>query len=284
MLLPHTINAAPLKVNVVLSEEGGTYQEYTDALRNILINENVILSVTLFNQTAPDADLHIAVGMKAATLLAPVKPVAILNVFISKEGYNKLQRDAPQRANPFSAIYLDQPIERQLDLIAAALPNASNIGMLYAHPPSDLATLRKKISERNLVLHEQAVILPNSLPTALQGILRSSEVILAQPDVDVYNTATIRNILLAAYRAQVPIIGFSSSFVRAGGLCAVFSTPAQIATQTGTVIKHYAELRTLPEAQFTHEFEVLVNLQVARSLGLNIPISSKLKSKIGISP
>lgn len=278
------IFAEPQNVTVVLSEEGGAYQEFGDALRSKLAQENVLLSFISINQPVHDSGLIIAVGMKAATALAKFKTAAILNVFIPQEGYSRLQQDFPRRANTFSAIYLDQPIKRQLNLIAAALPNIHHIGILYAIPPNDLYAMRENAAERKMTVHEQMVTPANSLPRALQELLRNSEVILALPDAEIYNAATIRNILLATYRANVPVIGFSANFVRAGGLCAVFSTPAQIATQAASVIIQYADTHSLPAAQYAQEFEVLVNIQVTRSLNLNLPSSTALHRQIGGHP
>lgn len=280
-LLSPPIHAEPLRVAVALSEEGGAYREFNDTLRNLLARQNVVLSVMTATQSERDVDLIIAVGMKAATDFASPNSAAVFNTFVPKEGYAKLQQQFPKRTNPYSAIYLDQPIERQIELIRAALPNIHHLGILYSSPPNDLRRLRIKSTEQHLILHEQLVNAEVSLPVALQNILRDSEVILALPDSDVYNASTIRNILLASYRAKTPIIGFSSSFVRAGALCAVFSTPEQIATQTAHVIKQYADSHALPVASHSSEFEVLVNLQVTRSLELNIPSSSELHSQMG---
>jgi len=109
-------------------------------------------------------------------------------------------------------------------------------------------------------------------------------VLLALPDAAIYNTSTIRNILLATYRNKVPLVGFSPGYVKAGALCAVYSTPAQIAAQSLAIIQDYAETRTLPAAHYAKEFEVSVNEQVARSLGLNIRSASQLRSEMGAAP
>jgi ABC-type uncharacterized transport system substrate-binding protein len=119
------------------------------------------------------------------------------------------------------------------------------------------------------------------LSNALQEILLGrSEVLLALPDAAVYNDSTIRNILLATYRRGIPLIGFSSGYVKAGALCAVFSTPAQIATQAAALILQFANTHALPFPQYSHEFEVMVNEQVARSLDLQVKGASALHDEI----
>jgi hypothetical protein len=105
LIITQPVFAEPLYVTVVLSEEGGAYQEFSDALRKRLAKQNVALNIAAMNQPVGDSDLIIAVGMKAAAAMATFKSVAIFNVFIPKEGYS-VSRTPVQR---HSAIYLDQP-------------------------------------------------------------------------------------------------------------------------------------------------------------------------------
>lgn len=283
--------AAALKLTVVLSEEGGAYREYSNALGTRLANKNVSLKVIDADQPLPDSDLVIAAGMKAALNVAQARPAAMLAVLIPKQGYDKLQHDFPLQlkagASAYSAIYLDQPIKRQLDLIAAVLPGANSVAVLYAAPPKELNILRMMAAARKLDFNERSVSSAagsSGLHAALQELLSSSDVLLALPDAGIYNTSTIRNILLATYRNKVPLVGFSPGYVKAGALCAVYSTPAQIALQSLAIIQEYAETRILPAAQYAKEFEVSVNEQVARSLGLNIRSAAQLRSEMGAAP
>lgn len=272
-LLP--AQAAPLRVQVVLSERGGAYQEFSDALRDALRAQQVIVNVSDGN-AADDADLIVAVGMKSASAsVAANKPV--LNVFVPKAGYDKLAKPAGGARS--SAIYIDQPLERQVSLLVAALPKAGEVGVLYTTPPPGLSSLRRLLAERNLQLHEQAVG-QNSLFDALEDVLAKSDVLLVLPDIEIYNAGTIRNILLAAYRKQVPLIGISQSYVKAGALCAIYSTPAQIAQQAAEAVGQFAASGKLPPSQYPKEFEVSVNAQVARSLDLPIKDAENLHGEV----
>ena len=66
---------------------------------------------------------------------------------------------------------------------------------------------------------------------ALKPVLDDAEVLLAVADPEVYNGTTVSNILLATYRAQLPVVAFSPAYVNAGALLALYSTPRQIGTQ-----------------------------------------------------
>ncbi len=277
-----SVDVQKLSVAIVQSEEGGSYAEFSDALRKTL-GDRVLTHVEIdLDKPIPNAGLVVAVGMKAATTVAASNAPAVLNVLIPKAGYEKLLRDFPRRASShtFGAIFLDQPVHRQVLLITSILPDKKNVGLLYSSPPKELPQFRKELLEHGLSLHVQAVNPGLPLSESLQELLHSSEVMLAQPDAAVYNSSTIRNILLATYRSSVPLIGYSSGYVKAGALCAVFSSPVQIATQTAALIRQFGDLHVLPVAQYPQEFEVLVNEQVARSLGLQIKSAAKLHDEI----
>lgn len=266
---------------MVLSEKGGAYQEFATALNMQLAGGNVAVTLLVPEMPLPEADLVVTAGMRASAGVAQTPALPQLAVLVPKEGYAKLQQG---RSNAgLSAIYLDQPYRRQLDLISALLPASRRIGLLYAGEPFEIAALRALAQSRKIELYERKVTSPGNLFITLQELLISSDVLLALPDGEIYNSSSIRNILLATYRSRVPLIGFSAGYVKAGALGAIYSTPEQIAQQTAAIIRQYAETRVLPPAQFAKEFEVLVNEQVARSLGLTLKSTAQLRAEIGIT-
>lgn len=91
------VHAEPLAVTVVQSEDSGSYQEFTSALRDILSKQDIPLAVTSADKTIPDSGLVISVGMKAAAVVAASSAPSVLNVLIPKAGYETLLRDLPQR-------------------------------------------------------------------------------------------------------------------------------------------------------------------------------------------
>ena len=280
--------AAPLKLTLVLSEAGGAYREYSDALEAELVNKNFTLTVIEAGSLLPESDLIIAAGMKAASAIIRETSTAKLAVLVPREGFNKLLNDVTVQtkstAGSYSAIYLDQPYKRQLDLISATLPNVRSIGVMYTASTRDLNVLRSLVATRKLVLHERSSVDVDNLYKNLHAILLSSDVLLALPNADIYNASTIRNILLASYRNKVPLVGFSPAYVKAGALCAVYSTPAQIAKQSLGFVQEFLTTGILPAAQSPKEFEVSTNEQVAHSLGLNIKSAPQLRSEIGAPP
>ncbi len=273
------VQAASLRVAVVLSEDGGAYQAFGDALRGQLPPGRVALYVQGADQPLGAADLYIPVGMKAASALAS-RDAPTLSVLVPRAGFEQLLKTAERHGKPRSAVFLDQPVQRQVALLLAALPAVKQVGVLYAEHQPELPNLRHLLADKGIRLHDRIVDKTQSLNDALANILDVSEVLFVLADSEVYNAGTIRNILLAAYRKQVPLVGISQAYVKAGALCAIYSTPEQIARQTAGLVERYAESGKLPAAQYPSEFEVSVNIQVARSLEIHMKDAGQLRDEI----
>jgi putative ABC transport system substrate-binding protein len=268
---------------MVLSEEGGTYQAFSDSLRSKLHADKVILKTQIFDEPISVSDLYIAVGMKAATELAG-RDIPLLSVLVPKAAYDSLPRGSVHRTAQHSVIFLDQPMERQVALLQAALPDTRRVGVIYSFPPPELNVLRKLLADRNIRLYERSVNETQTLNDALETVLSESEVLFVLADAKIYNAGTIRNILLTAYRKQVPLIGISQAYVRAGALCAIYSTPAQIAAQAAEAVMQFAATTRMPPGRYPQQFEVSVNRQVARSLDIPIKDADRLRNEIRRNP
>ena len=268
-------HANPLRVTLVLSDNAGAYQELGEEISSNLPKGYSLKSVSA-GEDIVDADLFIAVGMKAAEVLSR-RDKPTLNVLLPRAGFEKLRRSP---SSSYSAIFMDQPMQRQLALLTTVIPNATSVGVLYDTPPTELESLRKLSSTMRLSLREQRVGQQHTLAGALSDLLQVSDVLLVLPDNNVYRSDTIRNILLETYRARVPVVGLSASYVRAGALCAIYSTPQQIAYQAAEAIEDFAETGRLPAAQYTKEFEISVNTQVARSLGVPVKDAVQLRVEV----
>lgn len=271
VLALQTAVAAP--VWVVLSEQNSHYLAFAKALQSRLPESDIRIVGPEGIAGKEPGDLVVAVGVQAAGAMAASDAPAVLNVMVSRATHHRLQREfrAGRTSSLYSAIYLDQPAERVLHLISVALPDRRKVGLLYgATPPDELAELRRKDASHGLRLQEMQLKEDLTLYEALQKILQRSEVLLALPDAAIYNAQTLRNILIATYRNGIPMVAVAPGYVRAGALCAIVTTPEQAAAQAAGIVRQYARSGTLPAAQYPAQFEVMLNEQVARSLGIRL--------------
>jgi ABC-type uncharacterized transport system substrate-binding protein len=98
------------------------------------------------------------------------------------------------------------------------------------------------------------------------------------PDNTIYNGNSIRNILLSTYRSGIPFIGLSQSYVTAGALGAVFSTPEQMSDQVAGAVRGFARSKVLPEPQYPRDFSISLNTEIARSLGIKLQSAEAIRN------
>ncbi len=275
----HAVHASPLRVALAFEQEHELYRSFEAALHQAFESRT---DINLLPNAAGvrEADVIIAVGAKAAERYID-SPRPVLNVLVSRAWVDSVGKPDKRQ---ISGIYFDQPIDRQLALLHAALPQARSVGVLVSADSAALQSLRRLSDETRISLHVQQSRMPDRLFGDLSALLGVSDALLVLPDAAIYRSDTIRNILLETYRQRVPMIGLSQHYVRAGALCAVYSTPLQIANQTARAVAQFAKTGKLPDYQYPQEFEVAVNTQVARSLGLTIKSAEQLRTEIGGGP
>lgn len=221
---------------------------------------------------APGARVFVALGAEASTVLAqsPVM-VPVICALIPRSSFARVLRASNRKASSqFTAIYLDQPLYRQLALVRLALPQARRLGVLAGpDSASRLSALKLLSSGTELTVVGARVDAGSSLFSALKQVLDDSDVLLALADPLVYNSNSIQNILLSTFRAKVPMIGFSPAYLRAGALLSLHTTPAQTGLQAAVLVNDVLRDRSLPSNPLeSADFEVGVNEHVARAMNV----------------
>lgn len=197
---------------------------------------------------------------------------AVLAGLVPRSAFESAVKEAGKRSGPtLSAVYLDQPLARQVDAIRLVFPGAKNVGVVFG--PESLSTqaaVTSTLRSRGLDVLAAQAGLGVSVFSALKSALESVDVFFALADPQVFNSTTIANILLTTYSAQVPVVAFSPAYVKAGALMAIYSAPSQIGTELGTLAGGFFQAGSLPTPRYPNDFEIVVNTSVARSLGISV--------------
>lgn len=226
----------------------------------------------------------ITLGTEAFRQVLSFEPRAtVVAALLPRIGYDRIVRENNRRLPPsLSAVFLDQPFGRRLDLVRLILPDVKKVGVLWG--PESLVSqgsLAQSAANRSVGIESSVVANASGLFVGLKAVLDESDVLLAVADPQVYSGATIANILLATYRARIPVVAFSPAYVKAGAMVAIYATPAQIGQQAAALVRLALQGGTLPPPQYPNDFEISVNDHVAKSLGLNLDaraLSEKLSS------
>ena len=257
---------------VALSGEGGAYAEIAAELDRRLISDEVLVQPwrNFFAKGAASPDVIVTVGMEALTRMtesAEAWPRASwVALLVPRSGLEQIgQQNIPR----LTGVYLDQPFDRQMQLLRLAMPGRERVGVVLG--PTSMRYLKeihKAVRQAGLVLVPRVVTTRDEVSPALQSVMTDSDVFLAVPDDVVFDRYMAQYVLIASYRRGIPLLGYSAPLVKAGAIAALVSLPAQIGSQGSVLVSRVLSGAALPEVQAPDDYQVMVNSSVARSLDL----------------
>lgn len=243
-----------------------------------LILENT--SPEQLKEKTQSACLIVSIGSDSLTLLLKAKVTQpILSILVRKNFIHKqlalYERSFNDSKSPITAIYLDQPLERQIQLLKALFGHHDKfkVGVLLGpHSSEEEYQLESLARKYNFLINLVYVNKLENPVAVFDALLNDTQAVLAIPDGQIYNQKTSRGILLTAFHKRIPLIAYSRTYVNNGALCAVYSTTKQIADQTASTIIKLAQKKhiELSKPQYPEDFSIAVNYQVAQSLGLHV--------------
>lgn len=269
---------------IIISTAGSQYQQLlVQSVAAQLKDSGIearILNIDEQDIAENSNELMISIGGEAAAYLDKIKSSAPQLRIVTQLDENKVAE-----RNDRQYLSMTQSLCQQFELIRALNSDWKNVSMLLSDNDSLKTQALKTCAERHklslkIIIISQYVHIIDALNTSLEN----SDVLLAMPDASVYNAKTIKSILLTTYRHKVPVIGFSESFVQAGALAALHSSPEQLGKQAAELIKkHYNGEPIKNQRLYPKYFDIAINNDVAKSLAITIPdrksITKKLENK-----
>lgn len=259
--------AAPA-VSVLVAEPTGIYQETADSLSQALAREGWKVNVSAAGRgPAAGGDLTVAIGTRAleVALAQPARPV--LSLLVPQLTYERLAAGR-QRV---SALYLDQPLTRQLQLLGLALPGLKKAGVPLGPTSRGLETALQGASKSSGIRVGSALIdQGTNLYAVLTELADDSQAFVLLPDPVVAQRNTLQNFFLHTYRLKKPVLAYSAPLVQSGALLALYATPAQLGDEAaGWIIESWrAGGFSLGPSRYPRRFTIAVNRTVARSLDI----------------
>lgn len=120
-------------------------------------------------------------------------------------------------------LWSDPPASRQLRLARLILPGIQRIGVLYGKDSEFLLDeLRREARSQGLQLFV-ASSSGNDDPRPLQFLLGNSDLLLGIDDKQLYNSQSIKSLLLGSYAKNRALLGPTAAFVKAGSLASSYS-------------------------------------------------------------
>jgi putative tryptophan/tyrosine transport system substrate-binding protein len=174
-----------------------------------------------------------------------------------------------------TGVYLEHPIDTELQWLTQILPHQRRIGILYHTPESAtrVAAAEKVVGRSRLTVRAVRVGGANDIPVALASLAKDVDVIFGLADPLVFNAETVRAILTFSFRERIPVVGPSLGWVRAGAIYALQRNYSDVGRQAGEMaLKVLAGQRvsTLPPVP-PRAVTYAINTRVASELRIVVP-------------
>lgn len=269
-------------VTLLLSDSTGPYAEFSstfsEALNSRRWSIHLVPKADAYTPGAPATDLIVTAGSEALRQALQRAPpgTPILATLLPRQTFERLLNEAPRAKRQLTALVLDQPPARLSAFIRHLLPGQTRIGILSSPETRPLLSALR-LSGGGLQFDSEDVENDAALLNALNNLLPRVGALLALPDASIYRRDNIKSILITTYRQQRPVIAYSSAFVTAGALAALYSTPAQLARQAVELMEQPG---TLPVIVYPAQFAIAINANVAQALGLNVVDEAGLRQRM----
>jgi ABC-type uncharacterized transport system substrate-binding protein len=279
MLLPDLALAQPW-ASVVLTEPRGYYQQAADSLTRALKREGwKVTESTPESFSTNGSDLTVAIGTPALEKVLAETRKPVLSVLVPRSTYERLASGRPQ----VSALYLDQPLYRQLQLLALALPNLKNVGAPLGPVSRELQDALQAVGRDNGIQVHTAIAETNpDLYPALTGLAADSQAFLLLPDPLVAHRSSLQNFFLHTYRLKRPVLAYSAPLAKSGAILALYATPEQQGEEAaGWIRESWSSGNvSLGGSRYPKRFTISINSTVARSLDIALPSVDVLTRKL----
>lgn len=267
-------------VGLVVDAPSAQITAFEQQLHTMLPNNKIqLISVPQLGSTdVSSVNKWLTLGPSALNqLLKKLKApkVPILALFLPESARMKLITEYPKS---FSMLENAPEIMKQLSLIHALVPQAKKVGVFHSSQfDVSQAELTKQAKRYGLKLHWAELKDPLDWDRSALKILSDVDLVLGVNDDALYNTTTIRSILMRLYRSGKALIGPGKGYVRAGAVASVYSGIEETLAASVSWVKGELPAEDIIKNPY---FNISVNAQVARSLNIVVDDVAALTKKV----
>lgn len=231
---------------------------------------------TLDRLRESEPDLILTLGTAATRAVLDTHPDApVLFSLVLLSSSQELFQDARREGLEVTGAAMDIPVRLQFSKARELLPGMRRIGVFYnpAETGALIEEARGVAAELGLELIAVPVESEADLQVRLEGDWPEIDLLWSVADSTVFTQRTGREILLQTLRRQVPFIGLSPSFVKAGALmsfsCKYEEVGAQAAEKADRILR--GEPASSIPMSSPGDVSYYLNLRTAKKIGVVIP-------------
>ena len=274
------------EILIVLSDKSNIYNELYVKLNtksSTINNFRISYADDITEELLNNHKLIIVAGTKSATIVNNYKfNTPLLYSLVPKDFYNQSINNHSCPGSACYGIYIEQPIARYMQLTKVLFGNKVTITIPISRSSHYKYQQIKSIAQNVGLKAKKITVSKNTnIPRLLSSTLKEGHVLLALPDPDIYNKNTARSILLSTYHSNIPLIGYSQAFAKAGAIASLYSSIDDIASQTVFFANRIlSDNKPQQKGYYPDNFSLEINKAVARSLNINIISPETIKRRI----
>lgn len=270
-------HALARNILVVLSDFSPSYNQVLTAIQQYTKVRPRVATLDQIKVSDSQTEIILAVGSRACErMLSLYYPnTHLICTFLPSATFQRLKSKLLPRNShaAVSAIFIDQPLSRQVRLARLIAPDARVLGSALGENNLDLRhELRRSARSEDFTLSLVELAQKDNPVERLTPVIEHSDLFLVIPDSSVFNRAVSKWLLYLSLRHKVPVIGFSASYTNAGATASVHSSPEQIGRQSAEWVNRLLQGQAIPSVSYPYYFDISVNPIAARTLDIG-PLS-----------
>jgi ABC-type uncharacterized transport system substrate-binding protein len=268
-----TNSAFANSVFIIPSNNNSLNQQATELLikktrrLNSSINIEVISVNALQEKKLSQDDLLVTIGNDSANAIEGLTlDSPIIYSFSSLSAL-------PKSESNWLATVIEQPLKRLLTIAPQLIKHDYKKQILLPFSQENITQIKNSINDTKSSSLKLIEVLEHEKPAKkIDPFLFKSGAIIAINDKSIWSGENARWMLIQAYKNNVPVIGFSQKFLKAGALVVVYSSLEQIADTTAESISNWYTHKKLPKKNIVYsDYNIEYNRKIARTLKINVP-------------
>ncbi|GAA5351132.1 ABC transporter substrate binding protein [Streptococcus uberis] len=230
---------------------------------------------TMSEQLVKKSDVVLAIATPSAQSLATVSTeTPVLFTAVTDPLSANLVKSIKKPGGLITGTSDQAPIDKQVDLLKQALPQAKKVGILYTSSERNsevqVKEAEKELKKAGYEIVKKGISSSNDVQDAATSLMQTSDALFVPTDNTVASTMTMLGQL--SLDNKVPVIGGSTDMVDAGGLLTYGTNYTELGKQVGKqalkVLKGQKPA-TIP-VEYPKKLELHVNQKQAEALGIDV--------------
>ena len=230
----------------------------------------------------PHLALAIAVGSDAAAAVDRLAPPHLPVIRTDLLQYDAEHGSGAPR--PGATITVDVQPSALFSELERVFPGKTRIGIIRGPLQTDsyMQAVEQAARQHRFAVEVRYCAEARELVGAFLDMKNRVDFVWCPPSPQLYNSATLKPLLIASLTNRLPILGFSEQFAEAGALFAGVADFRDVGHQTADLARRVLQGESVASRQEARKFRFVYNQRVARLLGVKAAVAGQPGEELAV--